>query len=261
MNTSTEKKEENLLEPFLALLRERGHQEGGDNEEISSSIGFSELRGHLISQLPLDTSWIRRVNAAEAEYWRRESGHRVDYSDRILGFECGGAQWVNEVCFPVKWGSLVDIDYVMRALQIIESCGLPAPSPIEQRWTSSSTANMSPAYCEDPTALYSWVGIIMYLPTTEPDQRKRIAQAFIKYRDACKVALWEKYGCAEHWAKIEKPKDELGTKDVRERIWSQYPIADFNAARHLLDPKSILANQHLEILLSHSSPMTDHCSE
>ncbi len=211
----------------------------------------------MIGQLPLDTSWIRRVNAAEAEYWKRASGRRMDYSDRILGFECGGAQWVNEVCFPVKWDSLTDIDYVMNALQIIESCELPAPSPIEQRWTSSSTANMSPAYSEDdPTALYSWVGIIMYLPTTDPDQTKRITEAFFKYRDVCKVALWDKYGCTEHWAKIQKPKDKLETADVQERIRNQYPIADFNAARCMLDPKNILTNQHLEILFSPPSSPT-----
>lgn len=56
-----------------------------------------------------------QVNAAEAEFWRRSQGNRIDYSDRILGFECGGQQWVNEVCFPV--GTLEepdgkDLDYM-----------------------------------------------------------------------------------------------------------------------------------------------------
>ncbi len=231
-------------------------------EEIpTSSLGFSELRDRLIAHLPLNTSWIRRVNAAEAEFWKRSSGYRVDYSDRILGFDCGGAQWVNEVCFPVKWGSLTDINYVTSVLKLVELCGIPAPSPIEQRWTSSSTANMSPAYSEDPTDLYSWVGIIMYLPTADPDQRKRIAQAFNKYKDACKVTLWEKYGCAEHLAKIQKPKGDVETRNVCERVRRQYPIADFHAARHSLDPKGILTNQLVETLLSSPPPMTDPHSE
>lgn len=57
-----------------------------------------------------------QVNAAEAEFWRRSQGTRVEYSDRILGFECGGQQWVNEVCFPV--GTLnepngKDLDYMV----------------------------------------------------------------------------------------------------------------------------------------------------
>lgn len=49
-----------------------------------------------------------QVNAAEAEFWRRSQGNRVDFSDRVLGFECGGQQWVNEVCFPV--GTLKEPD-------------------------------------------------------------------------------------------------------------------------------------------------------
>lgn len=49
-----------------------------------------------------------QVNAAEAEFWRRNQGNRIDFSDRVLGFECGGQQWVNEVCFPV--GTLKEPD-------------------------------------------------------------------------------------------------------------------------------------------------------
>lgn len=57
-----------------------------------------------------------QVNKAEAEFWRRSQGTRVDYSDKILGFECGGQQWVNEVSFPV--GTLEepngkDLDYMV----------------------------------------------------------------------------------------------------------------------------------------------------
>ena len=37
---------------------------------------------------------------AEAEYWRRSEGYRVGRSDQILGFDCGGEQWVLEVAFP-----------------------------------------------------------------------------------------------------------------------------------------------------------------
>lgn len=60
---------------------------------------------------------VAQVNAAEAEFWRRSQGNRVDFSDRILGFECGGQQWVNEVSFPV--GTLEnpngkDLDYMVR---------------------------------------------------------------------------------------------------------------------------------------------------
>lgn len=37
---------------------------------------------------------------AEAEFWRRSEGYRIGWSDDILGFDCGGKQWVLEVSFP-----------------------------------------------------------------------------------------------------------------------------------------------------------------
>lgn len=57
-----------------------------------------------------------QVNEAEAEFWRRSQGTRVEFSDMILGFECGGQQWVNEVCFPVgtlKEPNDRDLDYMV----------------------------------------------------------------------------------------------------------------------------------------------------
>lgn len=37
---------------------------------------------------------------AEAEFWQRNEGYRVGPSDQQLGFDCGGQQWVLEICFP-----------------------------------------------------------------------------------------------------------------------------------------------------------------
>eukprot|EP00854_Cymbomonas_tetramitiformis_P002218 gene2218-2928_t len=84
--------------------------------------------------------FVRRVNKAEAEFWKLNEGVRIDWSDRILGFECGGEQWVSEVAFPA--GSLsdpngADMMYLHELLELIEQHDLPAPSPIEQRWTSA----------------------------------------------------------------------------------------------------------------------------
>lgn len=59
---------------------------------------------------------IWQVNEAEAEFWRRSQGTRVDFSDKVLSFECGGQQWVNEVCFPVgtlKEPNYKDLDYMV----------------------------------------------------------------------------------------------------------------------------------------------------
>ena len=55
-----------------------------------------------------------------------------------------------------------DMRYMLRLLDIIESEGIPAPAPIEQRWTAGSSSLLSPARSTAEDALFSWVGIIMY---------------------------------------------------------------------------------------------------
>ena len=115
---------------------------------------------------PLSLNRIKEINRCEAEFWKRSSGERVASSTDILGFECGSEQWVLEVAF--KCGTrtdpdLSDIDFVQGLLEAIEETGVPAHAPIEQRWTSRSTALMSPAHSSDPDDLFSWVGIILYV--------------------------------------------------------------------------------------------------
>lgn len=55
-----------------------------------------------------------QVNAAESQYWRRSEGLRVGRADELLGFDCGGQQWVLEVAF--------------------ETGTLAAPSGADMRW-------------------------------------------------------------------------------------------------------------------------------
>jgi hypothetical protein len=238
-------------------------------------MGFGELRDRLLAHAPLEVGWVKRVNTAEAQFWRLCAGKRSDYSDRVLGFDCGGQQWVNEVAFKANRphnissnsnssssssssntastnstttgatagattaaagataasdnsscsladGSCgrptaattsnnsetatttatsggdttvyADLDYMEALLALIESRAVPAPAPIEQRWTAASRAPMSPAYSES-SAVSSWVGIIMYLPTDEEQQRDAITQAFFQYRDLCKTELWDRCVC------------------------------------------------------------------
>ena len=59
-----------------------------------------ELRSVLLDLDPLNAQWVKRVNEAEAEFWRRSQGQRVGWSDEILGFDCGGQQHVLEVALP-----------------------------------------------------------------------------------------------------------------------------------------------------------------
>jgi L-galactono-1,4-lactone dehydrogenase len=207
-------------------------------------MGFGELRDRLLAHAPLEVAWVKRVNTAEAQFWRLCAGKRSDYSDRVLGFDCGGQQWVNEVALKANRphnssnssttaanatstagttagtsnscsladGSCgrpaatktataasssdsatvyADLDYMEALLALIEARAVPAPAPIEQRWTAASRAPMSPAYSESGE-ISSWVGIIMYLPTDEEQQRDAITQAFFQYRDLCKTELWDR---------------------------------------------------------------------
>jgi hypothetical protein len=62
-----------------------------------NTMNFAQLRDALLAADPLNVAHVKRVNAAEAAFWRNNQGIRVDWSDRILGFECGGEQWVSEV--------------------------------------------------------------------------------------------------------------------------------------------------------------------
>ena len=48
---------------------------------------------------------------------------------------------------------------------MIQANNIPAPAPLEQRWTAASASDMSPASAPDrPDTIFSWLGIIMYMP-------------------------------------------------------------------------------------------------
>lgn len=116
--------------------------------------------------LPHQPQQVARVNEAEAQYWRLSQGYRLEESTKVLGFDCGGQQWVLEVAHPMgrlppppatdgeakatggllaKLGGVVvgggrrplaptpDIDFVDRIRRRIRELGIAAPSPIEQR--------------------------------------------------------------------------------------------------------------------------------
>ena len=145
----------------------------------------ASIRDELIDLDPLSVEHISQVNQAEFHYWQSAPSERVAKSDEILGFDCGGQQWVLEVCFPagtVDEPNGRDIDFVLELQQAILDQGLPAPAPIEQRWTARSTSPMSPAFSADPSAFFSWVGIIMYLPPGQDEKgREAITSKFKEY--------------------------------------------------------------------------------
>jgi L-galactono-1,4-lactone dehydrogenase len=216
-----------------------------------NELSFTELRDKLLALDPLNKDHVIQVNRAEAEYWKKSEGYRVGYSDEILGFDCGGQQWVSEICLPagtLAKPSFKDLEYIEEVMKLIEKLGIPAPAPIEQRWTASSSSSMSPASSKAVDDIFSWVGIIMYLPTTDPRQRKDITDEFFNYRHLTRVSLWDRFSAFEHWAKVEIPKDREELEALQTRLRARFPVDEYNKARMELDPNRILSNAMLEKL-------------
>ncbi|KAI7750259.1 hypothetical protein M8C21_015968, partial [Ambrosia artemisiifolia] len=220
-----------------------------EDEPKMSDLSFTELRDELIALDPLNKDHIKKINEAEAEFWKRSEGYRVGWSDEILGFDCGGQQWVSETCFPagtLSKPNMKDLQYIEDVMRLIEKEEIPAPAPIEQRWTASSKSLMSPASSSSNDDIFSWVGIIMYLPTTDARQRKKITEEFFHYRHLTQARLWDQYSAYEHWAKIEVPKDKDELAALQTRLRKRFPVDAFNKARVELDPNRILSNAMLE---------------
>jgi len=249
------------LKPFCDLLI----QELTTRKNISGiddipSMGFDALRDVLLALDPLNVQHVKKVNAAEAEFWKLCTGYQTKPSDQLLQFDCGGQQWVKEVVFPT--GTLSennhnDINFMEKLLTGIEDeQSIPAHSPIEQRWSSSSSSLMSPVYdknCSkensvEEDTLHSWVGIIMYLPPADEEdknsleQRKRITDRFKgTYCDLLRT-VGQEVNYATHWAKLELPTSMWQLIDLQVELQQRYPLELFKKAREILDPKGILGN-------------------
>lgn len=197
------------IRAMINLLKEQkvNHTLPVNLEELS----FADLRDLLLSVAPLNPEYVKKVNQAEAKYWQQVTGTRIDDSKHILGFNCGGAQYVYEVCIPMKIKQnpefTRDLEFMNKLISRIEQSNIPAPCPIEQRWTARSTAPMSPAYSSDADEIFTWVGIIMYIPPhCDEAAAQVIRQSFIQYVQ-CIQSLVEEYEGHCHWAKIIVPAE------------------------------------------------------
>ena len=236
------------LEEKLAPMREllQGH-----GQEPEAGMSLPQLRDALLKVDPVNPEHVKRVNRAEAACWQRMQGERVEWSDKVLGFECGGQQWVSEVCFPAGTAGtpdLRDIHYTKELLDMIAAENVAAPSPIEQRWTAASASPMSPAHSAAGTDLFSWLGIIMYLPPDDVSQRADITEAFLAYKELCRQRLWQKYRAKQHWAKIEVPLDKDEALAQKTQLHRLYPAEEFNRLRQLFDPNNVLSNKLVNAL-------------
>jgi L-galactono-1,4-lactone dehydrogenase len=253
------------LEPLRNLLKTllANKPDSSIDDDTVNGMGFGDLRDLILAfGNMLDPDHIKRCNKAEHEFWVKAQGLRVLPSDQLLQFDCGGQQWVYEVCFPTGTYGLPGPDsmgFIEELLEQIESSGIPAPSPIEQRWTSASRSPLSPASVgthdvetyDTKNALFSWVGVIMYLPSEDNDptgyRREFITKSFKEHY--CNVVrnVGLKYGVMCHWAKLEldgSDSDEIASS-VRSRLGPGV-IDDYNAASDMYDPKRVLSCDKLD---------------
>ncbi|GKY92617.1 hypothetical protein MPSEU_000231800 [Mayamaea pseudoterrestris] len=244
--------EEERFKPFYDLLinvtKDLSHPY---TLESMNGMGFGELRDAILAIDPLKVDHVRRCNEAEAEFWRNSQGYRVLPSDQLLQFDCGGQQWVWEVCFPTGTqdeNNGNDLHLMDQLMQSIEENDIPAHSPIEQRWTASSSSLMSPAH-GPPNGLHSWVGIINYLPSDDPIQRRRITDLFLN--EYCNVLREVGVGvnATSHWAKLEQPSSVWRLIDLQLFLQSRFPLDKFNEARRIYDSKNILSSPLMDLIL------------
>lgn len=270
------------LDPLRRLLRRLLEDlEYTLDDETMNGMGFADLRDAILScRYILDPDNIKECNRAEHEFWAKAQGLEVAPSDRKLQFDCGGQQWVYEVCFPAGTYGVPNsnsMDFVEDLLGEIEATGIAAPSPIEQRWSAASTSPLSPASVgprqhesyESRNALFSWVGVIMYLQSESFDpagigrfehRRGAVTKAFKD--EYCKLVrkVGEKYGMMCHWAKLEVPHggDSGGdantavAESVRAHLGEQV-IGAYNAARDMYDPKRVLSCSLLDQIFGSTS--------
>lgn len=259
------------LAPARSLLTEALAARGRSSPTTAdiNGLGWTELRDELLALDPLEPGWVARVNATEAAYWAAAAGARVGPVHTILGFDCGGEQWVSEVALPVPADKpTTDVAFVRDLLDTIEADAIPAHAPIEQRWSAGSSSPMSPV-AGPPDSLHTWVGIIMYLPARLGDSnnggggdakgsggvappsgtsRAAVTAAFAAYRRALAERHWVRYGAVEHWAKVELPADEADAAALRARVNRRFPVAAFTALRDEVDPSRLLSNPLLDAI-------------
>jgi L-galactono-1,4-lactone dehydrogenase len=113
---------------------------------------------------------------------------------------------------------------------------------------------MSPAFSQNPKDVFSWVGIIMYLPPKDgasDDVRRQITDEFQRYCSLLQPLI-DKYNGQVHWAKLELPSNlsESDLHALKHRIRNKFPIDNFNSYRKALDPSNILSNKLIDTLIN-----------
>ena len=107
---------------------------------------------------------------------------------------------------------------------------------------------MSPA-AGTAESLYTWVGVINYLPSDDDQQRKDITLLFnTEYTDLVRH-IGRPLKAVAHWAKLEEPTTVWKAVELKSLYLERFPITEFNIARGIYDPKNILSNPLLDLVL------------
>jgi len=226
------------------------------HQEVPVKLNFADLRTVLLAPANLDADHVKHVNKAEAKYHTKVSGSVVKRADQTMAFDCGGQQLVLEVA--MKSGADKhsadgkDVAFVQRLLERIEKERIPAPVPIEHRFTSGTSSTMSPVHGD---GLYGWVGVVLYMPSPVQEDRAKVIAEFERYSKVTMAVAKEMGVDARiHWAKLEIPHEETDLKELRAMLAKQYPLDTFREVRRRLDPKGILLSPWAATILESKTP-------
>lgn len=109
---------------------------------------------------------------------------------------------------------------------------------------------MSPAYSLDPDEVFTWIGVIMYLPSELSDAKKEQVKNNFRVYSKLVQQLCDEYGAVPHWAKLELLTDDKEYNDrVRHQLHKRYDLELYGSVRSLCDPHGILMNNVTSAIL------------
>ena len=196
------------VEPMARLLKRL-------NPDVDvTGMGFGELRDELLKIDPLDLKHVKRVNAAEGRILEAKRRHalRLERPDPRVRLRRATARVRDRVSNRRQRGDeRRERPGVHEGLTRDDRArGHPrAPRRSSSGGARGSSSPMSPVSNDGKDdagpGLHSWIGIIMYLPTSVKETRDEITAAFKAYAKREEELLGEKYAIRTHWAKIESP--------------------------------------------------------
>lgn len=225
---------------------------------------FADLRQVILNEFFTSTdkakysssflSFVKELNNAECFYHENMVHEKkpTDLRDIML-FDCGGRQLVMEMCIPIWNDSEVeDVDFALSILEEIEKLQIPAPCPIEHRFTASSKARLSPAYVkegeENAISHFGWIGVVMYIPE---EAEEFIFAAFENYCKAVlRLAGEKKITVKHHWAKVEPFYFNHRKQEIKQYVEENFPeVFNFRELKNMLDPNDVLKNDFADLFL------------